>query len=450
MKVLVAGDSLMSMRIVDALMHRHQVVCLHPDEGATWKTDNLNAEILQGEITSPQDLSDAGADSCDVCIACSTIDEQNIVAAIAAKKLGAKKTVCVVNGRSFLTTTQGSQEMAQSLGIDHVVRPIEQLSDELIAIVMVPGALELNPVADGRLTLFRFAVDRRSSAVGKNLADLRLPSGTRLVHLRRGDDFIMPRGETTLHAGDKVIAMGEGNRCAKLGALLSGKKKNVREAAVIGGGRVGRAVTRGLIDAGWKVTVIDSDYERCQKIADRTEALVLHGDGTDVEFLEQEHIGEKPVVIAVTESDEKNLLVSLVMKHLGNPRVVTRADRLSNERLFEKVGVDVVRSAKGAAIRSVLRFVDESDSEILAELEHGAACVQEVQVDSNAKEIPVSELAPPAYSVVGAILRGDSTIIPGGQDTIRPGDHLFVFCSREDQEAIFDYFERPTRADSDE
>lgn len=450
MKVLVAGDSLMAMRIIEALMHRHQVVCLHPDEGASWKTDNLNAEVLHGPITSPQALKDAGANECDAFIACSTVDEQNIVAAIAAKKLGAKKTVCVVNGRSFLSFGHGDQEMSHSLGIDRVVRPIEQLSDELISIVKVPGALELKPVADGRLELFRFAVDKRSSAVGKSLADLRLPSGTRLVHLRRGDDFIMPRGETTLEAGDKVIAMGQHNRCAKLGTLLSGKKKHVREAAVIGGGRVGRAVTRGLMRAGWKVTVVDSDHERCLKIAERTEALVLHGDGTDVEFLEQEHIGEKPVVIAVTESDEKNLLVSLVMKQLGNPRVVTRADRLTNERLFEKVGVDVVRSAKGAAIRTVLRTVDESDSEILAELEHGAACVQEVLVRSDAKELSVSALSPPAYSVVGAILRGDRTITPEGQDTIKPNDHLFVFCAREDQEAILEYFERPTPAASDE
>ena len=143
------------------------------------------------------------------------------------------------------------------------------------------------------------------------------------------------------------------------------------------------------------------------------------------------------------------MLVSLVMKQLGNPRVVTRADRLSNERLFEKVGVDVVRSAKGAAIRTVLRTVDEDDSEILAELEHGAACVQEVLVQRDATEIPVSELAPPAYAVVGAILRGDQTIIPDGNDTIRPDDHLFVFCAREDQEAILEYFERPTNAASD-
>lgn len=445
MKVLVAGDSLMALRIIDALMHRHQVVCLKPPGDNEWNTDHLNADVIDGEITSPQSLTDAGVKTADVFVACSVVDEQNIVACLAARRLGAKRTVCVVNGRSFLSASRAEDDMAESLGIDHVVKPIDQLSNELISIVLVPGALEIERVADGRLALFRFAVAEGSSAIGQNLNDLKLPKDTRLVHVRRGDEFIMPRGETVLEAGDKVIAMGHHDSCSRLGTLLSDRKRHKREAAVIGGGRVGRAVTRGLMRAGWQVTVVDPDPKRCQKIAERTEALVLHGDGTDVEFLEQEHIAERPVVIAVTDSDEKNLLVSLVMKQLGNARVITRADRLSNERLFEKVGVNVVRSANGAAIRSVLRMIDESESEILAELEHGAACVQEITVDEDAEEVALPDLAPPAYAVVGAILRGKETIIPSGRDSLKPGDHLYVFCDREDQEAVHEYFERPVK-----
>jgi trk system potassium uptake protein TrkA len=131
------------------------------------------------------------------------------------------------------------------------------------------------------------------------------------------------------------------------------------------------------------------------------------------------------------------------MKQLGQARVITRADRLSNERLFERVGVNVVRSANGAAIRSVLRMIDENESEILAELEHGAACVQEITVEDDAQEVALPDLAPPAYAVVGAIIRGDETLIPSGQDSLRPGDHLYVFCERGDQEAVHEYFERP-------
>lgn len=443
MKIVVAGEGVMALRIVDALMHRHQVVCLCPQESPHFRSDHLNAEILVGPITSPIVLAGAGAKDCNAFVACSTSDEQNIVACMAAHRLGAKRTICVVNGQSFLTTDAEGKEMADGLGIGTIIRPIEQLANELITIVRVPGALEIEAIADGRLVLFRYAVEEGSKIEGQSLSDLALPKGTRLVHVRRGDEFLVPRGDSVLQRGDKVIAMGEQLGCTRLGSLLCGQQKKKKDAAVIGGGRVGRAVTQGLIKAGFRVTLIDNNLERCERAAAQTEGLVLHGDGTDVSFLEQEDIAGRRVVIAVTDSDEKNLLVSLVMKQLGNPRVVTRADSLSNEKLFEKVGVDVVRSAKGAAIRTILRAIDEGESEMLAELEHGATYVQEITIDAGATEISMTDLSPPAYAVVGAILRGSETIIPGGLDSLKPSDHLFVFGSRQDQEAIHDYFKNP-------
>lgn len=446
MKVIVAGNSVMALRIVEALMHRHQVVWLREQDSHDWKMDQLNCDILMGEITSPQSLSRAIAGGAEFFIACSSSDERNVVACIAARRLGAEKTICVVSGRGLLTGPSEGAEIARSLGIDQVVRPIEQLSNELISIVLVPGALEVETVAEGRLAMYRYAIKANAPAVGLTLAALKAPRDTRLVLVRRGDEPIVPRGDTVLQAGDKVIAMGTSDSLRKLGSKFCATVSTTKEAAIIGGGRVGRAVARGLMAAGFRVTVVESESERCVTVAQRTEALVLHGDGTDVDFLVQEHIAEKPVVIAVTNSDERNLLVSLVMKQLGSARVLTRADRLANERLFEKVGVDVVRSAKGAAIRNILRTVDETESMILAEFEHGEACILELTLDAHAAEIAMVDLAPPAFAVVGGILRGEQTIVPAGADSLKPKDHLFVFCAREDEDEVSRYFRHPTRA----
>jgi len=446
MDIVVAGDSLMALQLVEALMLRHQVVCLHPPDAETWSGDQLNAEMVSGEITSPQALSSVGANTADVFVACSRSDEQNIVACMAARRLGASKTICILTRQGFLTATDDAAELARSLGIDEIVRPIDQLSHEMLSIILVPGALEIQRVAGGRLELSRFAVAADSEAASQVLSNLKLPEGTRLVHVRRGSEFVVPRGDTRLEAGDKVIAMGLPGRLVRLASVFQGERKLRREAVVIGGGRVGRSVTRGLMRSGWSVKVVEVDRERCDVVAARTEALVLHGDGTDVEFLEQEQLADASVVVAVTSSDERNLLVSLVVKQLGGARVITRADRLSNERLFEKVGVDVVRSAKGAAIRTIVAGIDPSESEIQAELEHGTACVMEVTVAADAPPVALSRTRPPAYAVVGGVLRGPETLIPGGQDELLPHDHLFVFSARADQAQLRQYFERPTAA----
>lgn len=445
MNVLVAGDGVMAVRVVKAVMRQHQVTCLHPPDAQSWQLDQLDAEIIAGEPTSPQVLEGANVKNADLFIACTKSDERNIVASIAAKRLGAKRTLCVLMGRGFLSATDDGRELARSLGIDHVVHPIDQLAEEMLRIVTIPGALEVVDLAGGRVSLIRFPVAKDAPATLQPLRSLNLPSDARFVHVRRGDDLIVPRGDTQLAPGDKVIAMGLRAGLTRLGPLLLGSRHATErhEATIVGGGRVGRAIAEGLAEAKWQVKLIEVDKARCEAVSQMVPALVLHGDGADVELLEQERIGDSPVVITVTNSDEKNLLIALLVKQLGNPRIITRADRLSNERMFEKVGVDVVRSATGAAIRRILTHVDERESEIHAELEHGEACVLEITVPDDVETLRFENLQAPAYSVVGAVLRGGKTIIPAGQDTLRAGDHLFVFCARKDEDEIHKYYSHP-------
>jgi trk system potassium uptake protein TrkA len=208
---------------------------------------------------------------------------------------------------------------------------------------------------------------------------------------------------------------------------------------------VGEAVVRGLEEARWEVKLIESDKSRCEEVAGRLDSLVLNGDGADIDLLEQERIGESPVLVATTNNDEKNLLVSLLAKQLGVERIVTRADRLANERMFEKVGIDVVRSARGAAIRSVVRSVDQARSDIRAELEHGDACVIELKLPS---EFPVSilrEMKIPTLARVGSIIRGRRVIVPGGDDVLRAGDEVLVFCARADEERTRKFLLQPEK-----
>ena len=176
---------------------------------------------------------------------------------------------------------------------------------------------------------------------------------------------------------------------------------------------------------------------------------MLRGDGADLDLLEAENVGDSSVLVAVTNNDEKNLLVSLLAKHLGVPRIVTRADRLANERMFEKVGIDVVRSAHGAVIRSVVSSIDESQSSILAELEHGDVRVIELELPTSFPTTSLKELRPPTFSTVGSIMRDRSIIIPSGADTLRPGDHILVFCSRDDADDTRAFFCNPSEFRAD-
>lgn len=449
MNVLIAGESVVGIRISAELMVNHHVVYLAPEAYAGTRLERLDVEKISGDMSSPESLRRARVGDADVFIACSDSDEQNIVTCIAAQRLGAKRTICILRQPGFLNVGGDDAELADSLGIDLVIRPGEQLAEEIIRIVTVPGALDVEEFCDGRVRLLSYAADKESLITRDTLANLKLPKHVVLVMLRRGDEMIVPMGNTIVQPGDKVIAMG---RWKSIRWLLQrflrseSRAKVSRTATVVGGGTVGVAVVRGLEEAGWEVKLVESDKERCEQIAAGVQSMVLYGDGADIDLLEQERIGESSVLVATTNNDEKNLLVSLLAKQLGVKRIVTRADRLSNERLFEKVGIDVVRSARGAAIRSVVRTIDQSHSEIRAELEHGDACVIELKLPSDFPEIRLRDLRPPTFSRVGAVVRDRRVVVPGGNDVLRGGDEVLIFCTRDDEEHTREFYLNPTRS----
>lgn len=446
MNILIAGQDVVGFRIAEEIMHNHQVVYLGPESSAGPRLERLDIATVFGSLTSPESLKQAQVKKTDVFVACTTNDEQNIVACIAAQRLGAKRTICILRRPGFLNVGGDDVALAESLGIDAVVRPSEQLAEEIIRIVTVPGALDVEVFSEGRIRLLRYAVEQGAPITQGPLSEARLPSNVVLVMLRRGDEMIIPKGDTHIQPGDKVVAMG---RWVAVRRLLirylrsdtRGKEK--RTATVVGAGNVGVAVVRGLEEARWQVKVIESQKKRCEEVAVQLDSLVLNGDGADIHLLEQEGIGDSSVLIATTDNDEKNLLVSLLAKQLGVKRIVTRADRMANERMFEKVGIDVVRSARGAAIRSVIRSIDHLHSEIRAELEHGDACIIELKIPESYSSTYLREMQPPTFARVGSIMRGRSVIVPGGNDLLCGGDQVLIFCTREDEEQTREFFLNP-------
>ena len=445
MRILIGGEDHVAFRLAEAMMNDHAVTVMCPAEAMDPKADRLDVEFFEGLLSSADALKDAGAPRTDVFVACSPLDERNLVACAAARRLGARRTVCFLFRRDVQSSEEEARSLADSLGIDSLVLPAERLAREILRIVAVPGALEVEAFEGGRVRLVRRAVEEGAYITRGPLREIGVPRGVVLVMARRGDETFIPSGDSHFQPGDQVTAMGNLSGINRLlFRYLPGESgaRAPRRVTVVGGGVVGFTVSKGLEEAGWDVKLIESDRKRCEEIAPRLKSLVLHGDGTDLDLLQEEHIGDSSVLVAVTSNDEKNLLVSLLGKHLGVDRTVTRADQEVNERLFEKVGIDVVRSARGAAIQSVVRAVAAAQTDLLAELEHGDVVVLRLEVPEEMQPTPLSHLKAPVFAIVGAILRKGKVIIPAGRDEIRAGDRLLVFCSRHDEDRARRFFQR--------
>ena len=444
MRILIGGEDEVAFRLVEALMEDHDVTLVCPESPKDEnRISNLDAERVSGSMTSVPVLQTAGVKDAELFVGCSPVDERNIVACVSAERLGAKRSVCFINRADVQLADEDASELAQSLGIHTVVRPGLQLAEEILRIIWVPGALDVQVLAQGRVQLLRYPIEENAPIARGPLKDVGVPLGVVLVMARREDDAFVPKGDTRFRTGDKITAMGNPRGIRRLlydYLMPRGTERRRQEATVVGGGTVGLTVAKGLEDGGWDVKLIESDRARCEEVATHLDGLVLHGDGADLDLLAAEGVGERPVLVAVTNNDERNLLVSLLAKSIGVKRIVTRADALTNERLFEKVGIDVVRSSRGAAVNSVLRMVDVSQSDLLIELEHGEAEVLELVLPDDLPDIPIMRMRSGLFGIIGAIVRGGKVIIPRGQDAVRGGDHLLVFCLREQEEGVRAFF----------
>lgn len=445
MRIVIGGEDDVALRLAEALMASHEVVLLVGPDVPPSRLERLDVQLLHGSVSSPEALGRAQVGKADAFVACALEDERNLVACMTAKRLGTGRTVGFFHRRDWLLPLEaGERALALSFGIDVVIWPAERLAREIVRIVETPGAIDVELFEDGRVQLLEYAVEPGSKMAGKTVRESGVPHGVVLVGVRRGGKMSLPRGDTRIEAGDRVFGMGDRRGVRRLAASLSGGDDAQGDLLVVGGGSVGQMVAEGLeAIGGFRMKLIETQKDRCEELSRvLSSTLVLQGDGTDVDLLEAEGAGQCKVLVAVTNRDEKNLLVSLLGRQLGVPRIVTRVDAPSNERVFERVGIDVVRSAQGSAIQAAIAELTGGRSRILAEVEHGDARVIETEVPAGLPPTRLKDVRAPVFAIIGAVLRGDKTIIPRGDDEIRAGDRVVVFCDREAEPTVRAFFGR--------
>lgn len=443
MKITISGEDTIAVRLAEALMHEHEVSMIVPKNTENPAFDSLNVQTFRGSQTSSKLLKEARIFDTDLFVACGKADETNLVACAEAKRMRAKKVVCFLRGQAVQTNENDAAQLATTLGIDRVILPALRLAKEIQKIVMVPGALEADAFVNGKVRLIKRRIEAGSRFDNVLLKEVGVPDGVVLVMIERGDDRLIPSGNTLLLPDDKLTAMGSIGGIERLIRRYMSDTTvgpDPRRAIIVGGGSVGFAIAEALEDHGWKLKIIESNRQRAEDIAGQLKGLVLHGDGTDLSLLREENVGDTPVLIAVTSNDEKNLLVSLLAKKEGVKRILTRADNEANEQLFESVGIDVVRSTTGTAVNAVLRGVLRSEQDFMAEFNHGAVRILRLTVPEHVEPIELGMMKSPVFAIVGAILRDDNVLIPQGKDVVQAGDELLVFCQTDSVEQTREFF----------
>jgi len=443
MKIVIYGATEIGCLLATEFFEDCDITLIDKEENRSEEFDKLDISFVSGSATDIKVLKRADINGADVFIACSGLDEANIVACLTAKKISGVKTICFVSKKEYQNAMaqDKSNEYLSDFFIDNIIWPEELLTQELFRIVTVAHALDVENFADGKARLLEYKVQPSSSIVGKMVKDCGFTKDTIIVGIKRNELLFIPNGLTEINADDKLIFMGTARSLDILAGTFFHEKERVKSVAIIGGGNVGFMLAKNLEVMKIKSKIIEKNYERCEYLSQELNStLVINGDGTDLKLLDEEEIGSCDVVISVTNNDERNLLCSLLVKQLGVKRVIARVSKVLNIPLFEKVGIDIAVSSKTSAINEVRNDLDEADVDILATVEQGEAEVLEIPVKNDFDGKLIKDIRFPAPAIIGVIQRRNHIIIPKGDTQIKMKDILIVFTKAQDAQTIKEHF----------
>jgi trk system potassium uptake protein TrkA len=388
---------------------------------------------VRDDGTSLETLREAGIETADIVIA-STDDEANIVICGTARTVSDAFSIARVRRTQYIDTWKGSEG---AFGVDFMVGTDLLTADTIVRVIGLPAAHDVDSFADDCVRMAQLAVAAESPIVGETIAEADRYERLTFAAVLRGEEVLVPRGETVIGTGDDLVVIGDPENVRDFAGALAPGEKAVGDVVIVGGSAVGALAARLLERGGSRPRLIEHDADRVRELAEElAKTTVMHHDGTDREFLEREHVDEADVVVAALESDEKNLFVSLLAGRLGAARTIAVVEKGAYVDLFEQGGgVDVAISPREVTAEEITRFTHEQHTENVALIDHDRAEVLEIEIDAESslagRRIEESVPDLPAGLVIGALTREGESITPRGDTVIEPGDHIVVFAHRD-------------------
>ncbi len=441
MRVIIIGAGEVGYHIAKTLCRNNDVFIIEKNEDACSRARQLDVQVIQGNGADVKLLKRANIDKAELVVAVTGVDEVNIVTCMASKLLNSKvKTVARVSNPDYIDRPVSVRE---TVGMNAMICPELSLASEINQILSIPEAINVENFVGGKVKMMEFKVGGQNPLIGKKLSESDLPEGCIMSAIFRGSELMIPHGDDIIRKRDRVVLVGKSEAVEHTRKLFEEHEKRNGKVAVVGGGKVGYYLVELLAKTNFKLTLIESDKKRSEELAEAlTNVLVINGDGTDLVLMKEENIGSMDAVVSVTNSDEKNLLCSLLAKKLGAKKVIARADRPDYAELFEMVGIDVAISPIQATVNEVLKFTMGIGIESLVTIEGEKGKIIELTANEKSKIITkkLKDVTFPRGAIVSAIVRGKDVIIPDGSQIIYPEDKVVIFALPEALQSVKQLF----------
>ncbi|MBQ5898842.1 MAG: Trk system potassium transporter TrkA [Alistipes sp.] len=445
MKIVISGIGEMGSHLAQMLSgNGHDITVIDSDTKALNELSTLADLItVEGDTTAFAILRRAGVRRCDLFIAVNHDENQNILAAIMAKQLGAKKSIARVDNNEYLEPN--NKEMFINMGIDYLFYPEMVAAQEVTNLLGHTSTTDYVDFSGGLLALIVFKLEPTSPLLGRKLQDLAADGSItefRAVAITRGSRTIIPRGQDEFFEGDMVYIIARKDVAKQVTELSGQKSVEVKNLMILGGSRIGVRVALELQDE-MNVKIVEYNGEKAYRLAEELDkTLIIHEDGRNLDAMLEEGLSTTDAFLAVTGRSETNILAAMQAKRMGVKKVIAEVENLNYVRLAESVGIDTIINKKRVTASNIFRFTMSTDVQAIRCLSGSEAEVLEfiVKPNSPATKCMIKDMRLPQDVIIGGIVRGDKVFIAVGDTRINAYDRVVVFSMPGSIATIGEFF----------
>ena len=432
MKIVIAGAGEMGSHLARMLSgNGHDITIIDSDQKLLSEVGSLADVItVEGDSTTFAVLREASVRKCDLFIAVNHEENDNVVAAMLAKKLGARKSIARIDNNEYLEPN--NKEMFIDMGIDYLFYPEKVAAREVINLLGHTSTTEYVDFSSGKLSLVVFRLEPASPLVGQVLTGFadETPLSYRTVAITRGGQTIIPREGEQFMEGDMVYVIARQDAVREVMEFSGQSNIEIKNMMILGGSRIGIRIATELQDE-VNIKLVDYNADKAYRLAEMLDkTLIINEDGRNTDAMMEEGLANMDAFVAVTGRSETNILAAMLAKRMGVKKVIAEVENMNYINLAESIGIDTIINKKLVTASNIFRFTMSTDVQAIKCLTGSDAEVLEfiVKPNSPATKSRIKDLGLPEDTIIGGIVRGDKVFIAVDNMEINPYDRVVVFA----------------------
>ena len=453
MNIIICGAGRVGFTIAKQLSEQgHSITVIDQSSEDIQKIDeSLDVKAIVGKATYPSILEKANASEADMIIAVTRNDEINmVICQIAFSIFNIPKKIARIRSQDYLNPKFTTVYNKENLPIDVIISPELEIAKSIQRKLEAPGALDSVPFADNKIRLLEILINDNCNLINIKLNELtkKYPNlDANIIGVIRGEKFLIPKKNDEIKKNDKIYVIINSSQMSETLEAFGHNEKVSKKILIVGGGNIGFNLAKNLEESldTVRVKIVEKNKDRSEFLANElNNTIVINGDALDEEVLIEANLEEAETVLALTNDDEDNLMVSVLVEKfakddnkIDDKRTMALINKPNYSLLQNSLKIDDLIDPRMNTVSSILKHIHKGTIETAYTILNGEYEVIEAEIIETSelinKELKNSNL--PEEIRIGAVLRDDKVLIPRSNFVFQKDDRV-VFLAKKDSISV--------------